>query len=120
ERISAKKLKLLRDLGVEISIDDFGTGYSSLSYLSNYPITHLKIDQSFIQNLNDSNRAIVETIIALAKALRLRVVAEGVEEKDHEQFLVDLNCDQVQGFYYAKPMPATKVEQLLKRSHKFE
>lgn len=100
----------LRRLGVSISIDDFGTGYSSLSYLSNFPITHLKIDKSFIREFNKSNKAIIETIISLAKALDMKVVAEGVELKQHERFLVQSYCDEAQGYFYAKPMPARDVE----------
>ncbi len=100
----------LRRLGVSISIDDFGTGYSSLSYLSNFPITHLKIDKSFIRDFNKSNKAIIETIISLAKALDMKVVAEGVELKQHERFLVQSYCDEAQGYFYAKPMPARDVE----------
>src|SRR5699024_10547635 len=114
KREDEAKLKSLRDLGVEISIDDFGTGYSSLSYLSNFPFTHLKIDQSFIHDFTDSNKAIIQTIISLAKALHVRVVAEGVEEEIHEDFLESLNCDEVQGYFYAKPIPAEKFENLLK------
>mgnify|MGYP001175449248 FL=1 len=114
EQISSQKLKLLRQLGVNISIDDFGTGYSSLHYLSNYPITHLKIDQSFIRNLTNSNRAIVKTIIALAKALQVKVIAEGVETEEHERFLQELNCDEVQGYYYSKPISASDIGSLLK------
>lgn len=110
-----KKLTSLRDLGVEISIDDFGTGYSSLSYLSDFPITHLKIDQSFIHNFTSSNKAIVESIIALANALDVKVIAEGVEEEMHEQFLNGLQCDEVQGYYYAKPMPPEQVEAYLEK-----
>lgn len=115
KRESEAKLKSLRDLGVEISIDDFGTGYSSLSYLSSFPFTHLKIDQSFIREFTESNKAIIQTIISLAKALHVRVVAEGVEEEIHEAFLESLKCDEVQGYFYAKPMLAEKLENLLKR-----
>lgn len=111
---SEEKLTKLRNLGVDISIDDFGTGYSSLSYLSNFPITHLKIDQSFIHDFTKSNKAIVKTIISLAKALDVKVIAEGVEEEIHEKFLTQMECDEVQGYYYAKPKPAGEIEKLLK------
>lgn len=106
---SERTFNRLRKLGVAISIDDFGTGYSSLSYLSNFPITHLKIDQSFIHDFTNSNQAIIETIISLAKALNVKVIAEGVEQQIHEQFLIASQCDEAQGYYYAKPMSASKV-----------
>lgn len=101
---------ILHDLhaqGVELAIDDFGTGYSSLSYLSQFPIDRLKIDQSFIRNaLNDKdNASIARTIISLGHSLNLKVIAEGVETKEHETFLIQQNCDEVQGFRYAKPVP---------------
>ena len=97
----------IRDLGVTISLDDFGTGYSSLSYLKKFPIDTLKIDQSFIRNaLNDNNDAsIAKTIITLGHSLNLKVIAEGVETVEHERFLLDHNCDEVQGFRYSRPVP---------------
>lgn len=100
-------LKNLHNLGVELAIDDFGTGYSSLSYLSQFPIDRLKIDQSFIRNaLNDPNDAsIAKTIIALGHSLNLKVIAEGVETREHENFLLNQGCDEVQGFRYSKPLP---------------
>lgn len=109
---SEKMFRKLRALGVAISIDDFGTGYSSLSYLSNFPITHLKIDQSFIREFNKSNKAIIETIISLAKALNMKVIAEGVELKQHDRFLIASQCDEAQGYFYSKPVPAKDVEKL--------
>lgn len=100
-------LKRLHELGVELAIDDFGTGYSSLSYLRQFPIDRLKIDQSFIRDaLNDPNDAsITKTIIALGRSLNLKVIAEGVETKDHETFLIEQDCDEVQGFRYSRPVP---------------
>lgn len=97
----------LHALGVELAIDDFGTGYSSLSYLSQFPIDRLKIDQSFVRNaLNDQhNASIARTIINLGHSLNLKVIAEGVETKDHEDFLIAEGCDEVQGFRYSKPVP---------------
>jgi EAL domain-containing protein (putative c-di-GMP-specific phosphodiesterase class I) len=97
----------LHAIGVELAIDDFGTGYSSLSYLRQFPIDRLKIDQSFIRNaLNDPDDAsIARTIIALGRALGLKVIAEGVETLEHEQFLIDEGCDEVQGFRYSRPVP---------------
>ena len=101
-------LNTLHSLGVEIAIDDFGTGYSSLSYLSQFPIDRLKIDQSFIRNaLNDKdNASIARTIINLGHSLNLKVIAEGVETKEHEDFLINEGCDEVQGYRYSKPIPA--------------
>ena len=107
-------LYALRELGINVSIDDFGTGYSSLSYLSKFPITHLKIDQAFVQELSISNRAIIKTIISLAKNLSLNVIAEGVETKEQADFLADNDCDEVQGYLYSKPLPANEIELLLK------
>lgn len=97
----------LHSLGVELAIDDFGTGYSSLSYLSQFPIDRLKIDQSFIRNaLNDKeNASIARTIINLGHSLNLKVIAEGVEGKEHENFLLEQGCDEVQGFRYSRPVP---------------
>lgn len=103
-------LQNLHGLGVELAIDDFGTGYSSLSYLRQFPIDRLKIDQSFIRNAlqNPDDAAIARTIVALGHSLNLKVIAEGVETKDHEQFLMAQQCDEVQGFRYSKPVPADK------------
>ncbi|MAF97349.1 MAG: GGDEF-domain containing protein [Micavibrio sp.] len=100
-------LQNLHAIGVELAIDDFGTGYSSLSYLRQFPIDRLKIDQSFIRNaLNDPDDAsIARTIIALGRSLGLKVIAEGVETLEHEKFLIDEGCDEVQGFRYSRPVP---------------
>lgn len=106
-------LERLRELGVNVSVDDFGTGYSSLSYLNDFPLTHLKIDQAFVRELSNSNRAIVKTIIGLATNLNLKVVAEGVETKEQASFLNSLACDNVQGYLYSKPLPYEQIEPLL-------
>ena len=107
----------LRVLGVGIAIDDFGTGYSSLSYLKRFPIDCLKIDQSFIQELSEgSNDAAISTaIIALAHSLDLEVIAEGVEELGQLGVLKALDCDIVQGFLFARPMPAASLGAFLGR-----
>lgn len=99
-------LEQLKQLGVRISIDDFGTGYSSLSYLKLFPIDRLKIDQSFVHDINtDSNdAAIVGAIIAIAKQLKLSVVAEGVETLEQLRYLRAQRCDQIQGFYFSQPL----------------
>ncbi|WP_303968510.1 bifunctional diguanylate cyclase/phosphodiesterase [Sporosarcina ureae] len=105
-------LQELRDIGIKISIDDFGTGYSSLSYLSRFPLTHLKIDQSFVRELS-TNSLIVKAIIDLAKNLHLRVIAEGVETYEQAEFLKTLNCDEAQGFLYSRPVPPDELLLLL-------
>lgn len=101
-------LDRLHKLGCELAVDDFGTGYSSLSYLRQFPIDRLKIDQSFVRNalVNPGDRMIARTIINLGHSLGLRVIAEGVETSDHEEFLREEGCDEVQGFKYGKPMSA--------------
>jgi len=103
-------------LGIELAIDDFGTGYSSLSYLSQFPIDRLKIDQSFIRNALDDkeNAAIARTIISLGHSLNLSVIAEGVETKEHEQFLLDYDCDEVQGYRYSRPVPVDDFVEFVK------
>jgi len=100
-------LAQLHKLGVELAVDDFGTGYSSLSYLRQFPIDRLKIDQSFIRNalINSDDRMIAKTIITLGHSLNLKVIAEGVETIEHEDFLREEGCDEVQGFKYTKPLP---------------
>ena len=107
-----KKLASLAALGVKMSIDDFGTGYSSLSYLKRFPINKLKIDRSFVMHLPDdeSDVAIVTAIISMAHALRLKVIAEGVETDEQKKLLQSLNCDEVQGFLYARALTAEDFE----------
>lgn len=107
---SIETLNKLHRLGVELSVDDFGTGYSSLSYLRQFPIDRLKIDQSFIRNAlnNTDDRAITKTIIMLGHSLDLKVIAEGVETAEHEAFLKEEGCDEVQGFKYTVPIPEDK------------
>jgi EAL domain-containing protein (putative c-di-GMP-specific phosphodiesterase class I) len=112
-------LRHLRDLGVTVSIDDFGTGYSSLSYLKKLPIDTLKIDQSFLHQMNGSpdGAAIAIAIIRMGKSLNLRVVAEGVESVEDLAFLKEHDCDEAQGFYFSEPIPADQFAELLgKRS----
>lgn len=106
------QLKALKHLGVQISIDDFGTGYSSLYYLKSLPIDRLKIDRSFVKELmEDTNdAAIVSTITTMAKHLKLKVTAEGVENKDQLEFLKLQNCHEGQGFLFSKPVPARVFE----------
>jgi EAL domain-containing protein (putative c-di-GMP-specific phosphodiesterase class I) len=105
----------LRELGVGISIDDFGTGYSSFSYLKDFSINRLKIDRSFVRNINEdpSAAAIVASIISMAHHLNLQVIAEGVESEDQVHFLKEHSCDEIQGYYYSPPVPVQEIEQLL-------
>jgi diguanylate cyclase (GGDEF)-like protein len=114
--VAVDTLKELHKLGVEIAIDDFGTGYSSLSYLRQFNIDRLKIDQSFIFNAlnNSDDAAIAKTIIRLGHSLNLKVIAEGVETKEHEAFLIEEGCDEVQGFRYSKPVPEDEFRTFLK------
>jgi len=106
----------LKNMGVKLSIDDFGTGYSSLSYLKRLAIDKLKIDQSFIADLatNSDDEAIVDTVIQLGHSLQLTVIAEGVENTDQLALLKKYGCDDAQGYYFSKPVPANEAEALLK------
>jgi EAL domain-containing protein (putative c-di-GMP-specific phosphodiesterase class I) len=117
ERILAR-LQALRKMGAQLTFDDFGTGYASLSYLSRYPLTRIKIDQSFVQKIsdNDQDTAIVRSIIILAHNLGLAVIAEGVETFAQARFLHAQGCEEVQGFLCAGPLPQAVFEEFL-RSH---
>jgi EAL domain-containing protein (putative c-di-GMP-specific phosphodiesterase class I) len=108
----------LKEKGISVSVDDFGTGYSSLSYLRNFPLDALKIDRSFVQHLGDAShdRAIVRSIISLGQSLHLRVVAEGIETLQDLNFLKDQGCDEGQGYYFFRPLPALQFAGLLVRS----
>ncbi|PKH04946.1 bifunctional diguanylate cyclase/phosphodiesterase [Moritella sp. Urea-trap-13] len=108
-------LNKLQAMGIQLSIDDFGTGYSALSYLQKFPFDRLKIDRAFLQNMqtNDSDRELVNAIISMAKALNLKVVAEGIEDKWHADYLIAMNCEYGQGYFYSKPVPAKEFELLL-------
>ncbi len=105
-------LNVIDAMGVRLSIDDFGTGYSSLSYLGRFPFDTLKIDRSFINDVDERDEAaqLTSAIISMADILGLRVVAEGVETQKQLDFLGSLNCDLTQGFYLARPMPAAELE----------
>jgi diguanylate cyclase (GGDEF)-like protein len=113
-------LQELRKIGLSVSIDDFGTGYSSLSYLKYLPIDHLKIDRSFIADLEKSadDQAIVLAVIAMAQRLKLGVIAEGVESQFQKDFLADANCTIAQGFLFSKPLPINEfIEYAQKTNH---
>lgn len=106
------RLRAVKTMGVQIAIDDFGTGYSSLSYLARLPVDALKIDRSFIITMSQSaeNMAIVSTIISLAHALKLKVIAEGVDAEDQKSTLVTLECDELQGYLFSRPLAAADLE----------
>jgi EAL domain-containing protein (putative c-di-GMP-specific phosphodiesterase class I) len=109
---TAKMLQQIKSLGVLLAIDDFGTGYSSLSYLHRFPLDTLKIDRSFISGAGEGME-IAQTIMPMAKNLRLDVIAEGVETFEQVALLKKLNCKYAQGFYFSKPLAAHEVAQLL-------
>lgn len=113
-KVATQIMNALKDIGVKISIDDFGTGYSSLSYLERFPFDILKIDRSFVQNIhnNPKNAAITTAIIHLAHQLNLKVIAEGVETEAELDFLAENQCDEIQGYYFSPPLPASEFKKL--------
>ncbi|MFA7091619.1 MAG: EAL domain-containing protein, partial [Arcobacteraceae bacterium] len=105
-------VKVIKEMGVLLSIDDFGTGYSSLSYLKRFAVDKLKIDQSFVRDIikDKDDATIVKTIIQMAKSFNLKAIAEGVENEAVLSMLHEFGCDEVQGYYFAKPMIAYEFE----------
>jgi len=108
---AAETLREIKEMGVHVSIDDFGTGYSSLARLKKFPIESVKIDRSFIRDIaaDPDDAAIVSAVIAMAHSLRLKVIAEGVETQDQVRFLRERACDEIQGFYYSRPVTAPEI-----------
>jgi len=108
-------LSALHRMGVELSLDDFGTGYSSLAYLKRFPVGKLKIDRSFVSDLDvdADDRAIASTIVSMGRNLRLTVLAEGVETEQQLDLLRKMGCDMAQGFYFSRAVPADQMARLL-------
>lgn len=115
--LNLRNLAGIRDLGPGIALDDFGTGYSSMGYLAQLPLTVLKIDKTFVDDVHKpQGSAIISAVVALARGLGVDVIAEGVEHQDQAEQLIKLGCITAQGFYYSKPLPAEELESLLDES----
>ncbi len=110
-------LHKIKSLGVKIALDDFGTGYSSLSYLRHFPVDRIKIDGSFLKDINENviNGVILRSIIELANNLNIHVIAEGIELEEHVEVLKEMKCNEGQGYFFSKPVPACELEKILKR-----
>jgi EAL domain-containing protein (putative c-di-GMP-specific phosphodiesterase class I) len=112
-------LQRLADLGVRVSVDDFGTGYSSLAYLKRFPVHKLKIDHAFVRDVtrDRDDAAIVQAIITLARTMKLRVIAEGVETHEQLDYLAAVGCHEYQGFVYSRPLPARELIELMRKQY---
>jgi EAL domain-containing protein (putative c-di-GMP-specific phosphodiesterase class I) len=112
-----RTLKAIRELGVHFAIDDFGTGYSSLAHLKKMPVSSIKIDKSFTQNMesDNDNAVIVRAIVDLGHNLGLKVVAEGVETLAAKEMLLDFNCDEAQGYYFSRPVTAGDISRSMRK-----
>jgi EAL domain-containing protein (putative c-di-GMP-specific phosphodiesterase class I) len=116
------KMKILKSHGLRFSLDDFGTGYSSLSYLKRLPVDQLKIDHSFVRDMlvDTAGAAITEAIISLGRAMKLQVIAEGVETVGQRDFLASLGCHSFQGYLFSHPLPLEDFDRLLTSKSEFE
>jgi EAL domain-containing protein (putative c-di-GMP-specific phosphodiesterase class I) len=110
---TAAKLEAIRELGVAVALDDFGTGYSSLAYLQKLPIDTLKIDRSFVSAIGEQT-TVIRAIMSLAHSLGMKVVAEGVETVAQREFLLSIGCNQMQGYFFSKPISPDELEQLMR------
>lgn len=119
--VAIHKMNSLKAAGIRIAIDDFGTGYSSLSYLQQFPFDVLKIDQCFVRNIhqNPKNAAITNAIISMSHQMQLTVIAEGVETETELDILAGYNCDEIQGYFFSRPISSTQMEELLARGQNF-
>ena len=110
-------LKQIQEMGLRVTMDDFGTGYSSLAYLKDFPLECIKIDRSFVKDIDKDENAnkLIASIISIAHGLGLEVVAEGVEEKYQADHLIALGCEYIQGYYYGRPMPQSEVAEIIKK-----
>jgi EAL domain-containing protein (putative c-di-GMP-specific phosphodiesterase class I) len=117
-----RTLEALKEVGVHLSIDDFGTGYSSLSYLKMFPLDYLKLDRCFVTDLTHDahDRAIVRAIIGMAHSLGMKVIAEGVETASQLDFLMGNYCDEIQGYYFSKPLAAQQLTVLLRSGQRLK
>jgi EAL domain-containing protein (putative c-di-GMP-specific phosphodiesterase class I) len=116
---SIEIMQSFKALGITLTIDDFGTGYSNLSYLQRFPVDKLKLDQSFVRGIADSPEALAisQAVLAVAHSLRLKVVAEGVETPEQLHMLVKNDCDEMQGYYFSRPLPAEHCTRFLADKH---
>lgn len=115
-------LDVLKDIGIRLAVDDFGTGYSSLSYLKGFPLDYLKVDRSFVTDIpgDRNDKALVQAIIGIAHNLGLKVIAEGIETRDQLDFMLTQDCDEIQGFYFSKPLPVDGITELLKEGRRLD
>jgi EAL domain-containing protein (putative c-di-GMP-specific phosphodiesterase class I) len=114
---SVRTLNALREIGVQLSIDDFGTGYSSMSQLKHFPVDRLKIDRSFVKGVTSDpdDGAITMAVLSMAKSMNLAVVAEGVETQAQYEFFRERRCEQIQGYYLSRPIPAAELSSFVRR-----